>query len=111
MDQQLIFLSSKTEEGTKELYLTVKHYGHTVLQLGLLYLEFLDIINIPQTYRWNISPGELRSVFFKSTGPNILERSVVKNSRALAGQAQVAAPYEFLSEQTSTRGSLLMRMN
>lgn len=53
----------------------------------------------------------IKKLFFQATRPNILERSVVKNSRALAGQAQVAAPYEFLSEQTSTRGSLLMRMN
>lgn len=63
MDQQLIIFVQQNRRRCKKLNLTVKHYGHTVLQLGLLYLEFLDIINIPQTYRWNISSGELRSVF------------------------------------------------
>lgn len=31
---------------------------------------------------------------FKATGPNNLEGSVVKKSRALAGQAQIAAQYD-----------------
>lgn len=38
----------------------------------------------------------IKKLFFQATRPNILERSVVKNSRALAGQAQVAAPYKIL---------------
>lgn len=29
----------------------VKYYGHTVLQLGLLYMEFLDIIKVPDRER------------------------------------------------------------
>lgn len=63
-----IFVQQNRRRRCKKLNLTVKHYGHTVLQLGLLYLEFLDIINIPQTYRWNISSGELRSFFFRQRG-------------------------------------------
>lgn len=174
----VIFVQQKQKKKVQKIeFDRVKHYGHTVLQLGLLYLEFLDIIKVPDRDRLMTTFKYMMQVFkahnsrskyalemlrflchqqssyslqtahkavyglfvntagkvdshipadlemehlirrikklFKATGPNNLEGSVVKKSRALAGQAQIAAQYDKCSgaEQTSTRRSLLMRMN
>lgn len=48
----VIFVQQKQKKKVQKIkFDRVKHYGHTVLQLGLLYLEFLDIIKVPDRDR------------------------------------------------------------
>lgn len=44
----VIFVQQKQKKKVQKIeFDRVKHYGHTVLQLGFLYLEFLDIVKVP----------------------------------------------------------------
>lgn len=176
----VIFVQQKQKKKVQNIeFDRVKHYGHTVLQLGLLYLEFLDIIKVPDRDRLMTTFKYIMQVFkahnsrskyeletlrflchqqsscslqtahkavygpfvntarkvdshipadiemahlirriknlFKATEPNNLKGSVVKISRALAGQAQIATQYDncigVLVRAHKHKRSLLMRMN
>jgi hypothetical protein len=149
-------------------YDRIKHYGHVVLQLGLIYMNFLDICKIPDRSRmictfkymlmiFNASnnrskyaleilrflchqqssyslkvahesfyglfvntegklnthiPADLQmehlirknKKLFKAAGPNNIENSIVKKSKAIAGLSAISENYDEL-------GGVVVRVN